>query len=129
MEQYYKIFTKDLLIVGLASLSTAVGGLVLLPFLTKHLGASNYGLWIQALVATNLAMYFIDLALPAAMTRSLAAEKNEVRIQDGFYSVFSILTLNSPVAMALMMVFSDFIAKLFFSGATGKHPRRPETAV
>jgi len=52
------------------------------------------------------------------MMRFLAAEKSKSEIQDGFYSVFSIVFLNSLIVMILMIAFPNVMANLFFDGAT-----------
>lgn len=118
MESPYQKFTKDTLVIGIYSLLVSLKGVILMPLLTKTLGAHNYGIWEQAGVTINLAIVFVGLGLPVALTRFLASKTNKVETQEEFYSAFSIVFLSTLIISLLTIVFSDFIAQAFFEGAT-----------
>jgi O-antigen/teichoic acid export membrane protein len=118
LENSYQKFTQDVFIIGIASVLTASSGIVLLPLISKTLGAGDYGIWVQVNVTINLVMSFVGLGLPFAMTRFLAAEKNKKEIQEGFYSIFSFTFLATLIISSLIIIFSNYIAKVFFDGAT-----------
>jgi O-antigen/teichoic acid export membrane protein len=111
-------FAKDVLTIGIANVLAALGGILLLSLIAKTLGAGDYGIWTQVQVTIGLAMRFTALGLPFAMTRFLAAEKNKSEIQEGFYSIFSFMFLAALVTSVLLIIFSNSIAKAFFSGAS-----------
>ena len=118
MESSYPKFTKDVLIIGIANALIALSGIILLPLIAKTLGAGDYGIWTQVNVTTNLALTFGLLGLPLAMTRFLAAEKNNNEIQEGFYSIFSFVFLTTLIISFLLIILSNSIAKAFFNGAS-----------
>ncbi|MBA7709971.1 lipid II flippase MurJ [subsurface metagenome] len=118
MESSYQKFAKDIIIIGSTQLLVAVSALILLPLLTKTLGAHDYGIWIQANVTIELIIAFVGLGLPLAMIRFLAAESKREEIQEGFYSVFSLVFLVSLIISSIMIAFPGFIARSFFEGAT-----------
>ena len=118
MESSYQKFAKDIVVVAAANFLTILAGLVLLPVITKTLGAHDYGIWAQVMVTINLLMALAGLGLPYAMSRFLAAKKNREEIQEEFYSVFSLVFLTSVIASCFVIVFADFIAGALFDGAT-----------
>lgn len=110
----YRKFTWDIGILVLTDAATAVKGLLVLPAITKLLGASAYGIWIQSMVTVTLVAVFCDLNLSGALARFLAAEKDKGKIQEGFYTVafFSII-LGSAVSI-LMVLLRNPIAEILF---------------
>ena len=118
MENSYQKFTKDVLIIGVANILVALSGIILLPLITKTLGAYDYGIWSQAQVTIGLALGFVGLGLPYAMTRFLPAKTNKEEIQEEFWSVFSLVFLVTLVVSIVLIAAADFIAGAFFEGAT-----------
>jgi O-antigen/teichoic acid export membrane protein len=118
LESSYQKFTKDIAVIGVANLMGALGGVILLPLITKTMGAYDYGIWVQVNVTIGLAISFVGLGLPFAMTRFLAAEKNTKEIQEGFYSVLYFVFFAALVVSILLIILADFIGKAFFDGAT-----------
>ena len=90
----YQKFGRDIGLVALVNILVALSGLILLPVLTKTLGAYDYGLWVQAQVTLGLVMNIVHLGVPIALSRFLAAEKDKNRIRTGFYSVFFFVLFN-----------------------------------
>ena len=118
MESSYQKFTKDIVVIGIANLLVALSSFILLPLLTKTLGAHDYGIWAQVNVTIGLMIGFAGLGLPFAMTRFLAAKTNKEEVQDEFYSVFSFVFFVTFVISLLLIIFADFVAGAFFDGAT-----------
>jgi O-antigen/teichoic acid export membrane protein len=116
LESSYPKFAKDVLIIGIANALTVLGGIILLPLIAKTLGAGDYGIWTQVSVTISLVITFAGLGLPLAMTRFLAAEKNNKEIQEGFYSILSFVFLVTLIISFLLIIFSNSIAKAFFNG-------------
>jgi len=117
LESSYQKFAKDVAVIGIANLLVYLGGIILLPLITKTLGTHDYGIWVQVNVTIGLAMNFAILGLPFAMTRFLAAEKSGEEIQEGFYSVLSFVFLTALVTSVLLIILADFIGRAFFDGA------------
>jgi O-antigen/teichoic acid export membrane protein len=118
LESPYQKFTKDVLTIGIANALTVLGGIILLPLIAKTLGAGDYGIWAQVNVTISLVISLAGLGLPFAMTRFLAAEKNNNEIQEGFYSIFSFVFLVTLIISFLLIILSNSIAKAFFNGAS-----------
>ena len=118
MENSYQKFTKDVLIIGVANALVALSGVILLPLITKTLGAYDYGIWAQVQVTIGLVMGFVGLGLPYAMTRFLPAKTNKEEIQEEFWSVFCLVFFVALVASIILIAAADFIAAAFFEDAT-----------
>jgi len=111
----YQKFTKDVGIVGLTQLVTALKGLIILPIITKLLGAENYGIWAQLIVTLSLITPIATLGLPFTLVRFLAAEKDKREIQDGIWSVFTVI-LGVTLIFALILIFFSSPISNFFGG-------------
>ena len=112
---YYQKFTKDVGIIGLTELVIALKGLIVLPIITKLLGAENYGIWAQLIVTLSLIVPIATLGLPYTLVRFLAAEKNKKEIQDGIYSVLTII-FGIALTISLILIFFSGPISNFFGG-------------
>ena len=113
----YKKFTKDVGLAGVAQLVTSLKGLILLPILTKTLGAEMYGIWALILATVSLLMPLALLQLGFAMTRFLAAEKDKAKISKGFYSIFAASSFTAFVLSFLIFILAEPLAVAIFGGA------------
>jgi len=114
----YKKFAKDTLVIGVARALVALSRVILLPLLTKTLGAHDYGIWAQVQVTISLVLGFVGVGLPYAMSRFLPAKTSKEEIQDEFWSVFCLVSLATFVVSILLIAVPGPIAKAFFEGAT-----------
>lgn len=117
MPSSYQKTARDTIIIGVTSVLQFLVGLVLLPLLTKTLGAHDYGIWAQVNVTVGLILPFTSLGLVAAMIRFLAAQKNKEEIQEQFYSVVSVLFMVNLIASLAVILFAYPLAMNFFDGA------------
>lgn len=108
----YKKFLEDLGVLWITQFINALSGLIILPIITKLLGAENYGVWIQILVTIGLIAPIATLGLPFALVRFLAGEKNKEKIQDDIWSVFTLIS-GVAVVIALILVFFSFPVSKF----------------
>lgn len=92
---------------------------ILLPILTKNFPINDYGIWVQINTTLALLPNIIALGLPYTMVRFLSAEKDKIKIQEGFYSIFSVILVSNFIVSALMFIFSKNIANLLFDGNIG----------
>jgi len=109
----YKKFTKDIGLLGLAQIIAAISGILTLPVITKLLGAENYGIWTQLMVTIGVIMPVALLGLPYTLVIFLAGKKNEEEIQDGIWSVFTIIFGASLIISSLLLIFSNPISHFF----------------
>ena len=117
MKNSYQKFTKDVISIGATNLLLVLSTLIVIPLLTKTLGAHYFGIWSQAEVTIQLVLYIVGLGLPFALSRFLAAETNREKLQEGFYSAFTVVTLATLAASILLIVFANPLATAFFDGA------------
>lgn len=110
----YKKFTKDTLLAGIASLASALRGLILLPILSKSLGAEAYGIWAQIQVTISLLMMLAFLQLDVALTRSLAAETDKKSISTGWFSLLGAVSTASVLFSILMFILAEPLAMAVF---------------
>ncbi len=113
----YKKFTKDIWIIGLTNTIIALRGLILLPIITKILGESNYGIWVQIIAILPLVALMTTLGLPYTLVRFLAGEKDKKQFQDGFYSVMAI-TLCTTILLSSMLFFGAARLSVFLQWPT-----------
>ena len=117
LESSYRESATDTLITGTATLLIFLVGLIQLPLLTKTLGAHDYGIWSQVWVTISLVLPFTGLGLASAVIRFLAAEKSKEEIQEGFYSVVSVVFMTNLIASLAVIGFAHPLAVNFFDGA------------
>ena len=91
----YKKYAKNVSLVTIANIISTLKGFILLPILTKALGAELYGMWALILVTISLLAPLCTLELGFAIVRFLGAEKDKEKISEGFSSIF-IVTRLSP---------------------------------
>ena len=113
----YKKFTKDVGLAGIAQIIGALKGLILLPILTKTLGAELYGIWAQILVTISLLMPLALLQLEYAMTRFLTAEEDKTKINKGISSIFVTVVLTASLISFLIFILAEPLAVAVFGGA------------
>jgi len=108
----HKKFIKDIGIIGITNMAMALKGLLILPIITKFLGAEKFGVWAQLVIIVSLITPITTLGLHYTLVRFLAGEKDKEKIQDGIYSVlFFIFAINIIAAIFLYLLapFFSFI--------------------
>ena len=100
----YKKFTKEVALVAGTNSIMALRAIILLPIITKILGAREYGIWAQLVVIVSLVSPIIVLGLPYALVRFISGEKDQKEIQDGIYSV-AILVFAFSLVISFLLFF------------------------
>jgi O-antigen/teichoic acid export membrane protein len=103
-------------LVGIANLLVALSSLILLPILTKNFSIDDYGIWVQINTTIALLPNLTTLGLPFTMVRFLSAETDKKIIQEGFYSIFSMVLIATFIVSLLLLIFSKQIALAIFNG-------------
>jgi len=109
----YQKFTKEVGIFSLTNLLVGLKGLIILPIITKLLGTESYGIWAQIMVTISLTTLLVTLGLPYTLVRFLPAEKDKKEIQDGVYSVLSLVFIVGLIISIFFIFFSKSIANFF----------------
>jgi len=110
----YKKFTQDVGLIGATQVLLRLGGLILIPIITKTLGAYQYGIWAQILVTISLLTPLVMLGLSATIVRFLAGEKEKEKIREGFLSVVAVTIFTGSLLSVILFCSSDFLASTVF---------------
>ncbi|HEC92835.1 MAG TPA: flippase, partial [Candidatus Atribacteria bacterium] len=108
-----KLFAQRIGLISLTNFLISLSGIILLPIVTKKLPIEEYGVWVQVGVTISLLPVILNLGLPYAMVRFLAAKTDKKEIQEGFYSVAAIVLLMSITGSLLLLLFSKPLAAIF----------------
>ena len=108
-----KLFVQRIGLISLTNFLISLSGIILLPIVTKKLPIEEYGVWVQVGVTISLLPVILNLGLPYAMVRFLAAKKDKKEIQEGFYSVAVIILFMSIIGSLLLLLFSKPLAAMF----------------
>ncbi len=112
----HRLFSRRLVLIGSTNFITSLSAIIVLPLLTKNMSASDYGIWVLVLATVTLAPLVINLGLPGAMVRFLAAERRERDVREGFYSVFLVSLCTAGAASATIFLLAPWIATGSLSG-------------
>lgn len=112
-----KKFVHNIGVSGVANVSSTLRNILLLPILTKTLGAELYGIWAQIMVTIAMIMPLALLQLEYAMTRFLTAEKDTEILRKGVYSIFTAMLISACLFSILIFVFAEPIANNLFGGS------------
>ena len=109
----FDIFAKSVGLVGAVNFILSLRALILVPILTKSLGAYEYGIWAQILVTVSLLTSIAVLGFPQAEGRFLPFSKSKFELQDDFYSItFFTILISSIISMSLIFFSKDFSSLL-----------------
>ncbi len=104
---------SDTGILAIARVMVSLSNLILLPLLTKNLGAADYGIWVQAWATIMLAIFIIDMGLPYSMSRFFPT-KEKKEISKDFYSILFLIITVAAIFSAFLFIFSGRVAGLIF---------------
>lgn len=100
-------FTQNVGLIGLTNFLIVLKGIILLPIITKLLGTENYGVWTQLSVTISLLSPLILLGLPFSLVRFLAGKTNRQEIQEGIYSVFTVVFAAGSIIALIFFIFAQ----------------------
>ena len=109
-------YVQNVRILAASEVLLRLRGLILIPILTKHFGAANYGIWSQVTIVVSLLSPLLALGLDSAVMRFLPGRPT-ADIAIGFWSVVMYLAAASAVAAGVLWFASGPIAGAFFGGA------------
>jgi O-antigen/teichoic acid export membrane protein len=104
------LFSRRLVLIGIAYLVSSLSFLVVLPILTRNLTAADYGLWVLVLASASLSPLLANLGLPGALVRFLPAEEDVERVRDAFYSVLLTVLCVAAATSAVIALLAPLLA-------------------
>jgi O-antigen/teichoic acid export membrane protein len=112
MIKSYQIFARQIGLVAVAQLMVSLEGLIILPILTKTLGASAYGIWALILATVSFLQPFILLGLDSSILRFLSS-KDKKEIVQGVITVLFVVVVLGLIVSSIIFFSSDFLFKTF----------------
>ena len=112
MIKKYRDYVWDIWLIGLANSANNFKSILLIPMLTKFLGAYDYGVWTQLKISIVFLLPFFTLGTGQAIIKFLAGQKNTDKIKEDFFSCLLASILISSAAAIVCFFLSGMIAKL-----------------
>ena len=112
-DNVFRKFAKSTMVVASTEFLLRLKGLVLMPIITKRLGAANYGIWAQVSVIISLVEPIAIIGLPTGLYRYLPGKEKSV-IKREYWTVIAIVFASTLGWCALIFLFSGRIATSFF---------------
>jgi len=106
---------KDMGVIGLSRFLGSLSTIILIPVLTKNLGAHGYGLWSQALVTISLSIAVLRLGTDLSITRLFPA-KNLSQIGEELSSILMAIIGIVGLFSLLLFLFPNLLADAVFDG-------------
>lgn len=113
MKQHRK-FIWDIGLIGTANILNNVKSFLIIPLLTKFLGAESYGAWTQLRVTSSLLLPFITLGTGQAIIKYLAGGQDKDKIREDFFSCFFLALAISLAIAVFCFVFPGTVSGLMF---------------
>jgi O-antigen/teichoic acid export membrane protein len=110
----YTLTARRMGLNALVSPLVTLGGIILLPVLTKNLPIAVYGSWALIMVTIGLLPPLVTLGMPGAMIRFGAAIRDDGDVGELFYSLGVIVLVASLIASGLIFLLVPHIAASFF---------------
>ena len=110
----FQLFARRIGLISITNLISGLSALLLVPILTKTIPIEEYGVWVQITITLVLVPIIVMLGLPYTMVRFLAAVKEREKIQEAFYSIFTIILVTTGLTSIVIYLFSGLIATYFF---------------
>ena len=97
----YKKFGKNIFVMGVFQIFEKLKGLILIPILTKIVGVSNYGVYVQIMVIIGLTIGISLLGLPQSLSRFLPSQVNRDKKAEMFYTILSCVFVAGILILSL----------------------------
>lgn len=115
MNTDYTRFGRQVGYILAANIAIAILVFILLPILTKGLGADLYGTWSLINVTVGLLVSLASLGLVNAVLRFLTAEKDYNKVNGDFLSVLAVVCISGISLSIVLFLFSDLLAEYIFN--------------
>jgi len=111
----YKQFIWDVALLGIANTANNFKSLLIIPILTKALGAYNYGIWTQLKISITLLIPFLTLGTARALVKFMPGESIKNKVRDDLFSCFFMSLFFSFLIVSLFFALSKSISVLLFN--------------
>lgn len=114
MESGRKNFITDTLFSLISPVAQNLSTLIVLIFITKHIGAEGYGIWSQFFITVVFASVFVHLNFGHAMNRFFVGVKDNKYISSTFYALLTIVVSLAVLIGVIIILFQERIADFLF---------------
>lgn len=104
------------MLLGITNILVSLSPLILLPILSKSLGAEGYGVWTQFTITLTLIPAVACLGLPYTMVRFLSATRDLKKIQEAFYTLSAVVMLGCGGIALIILILAQPLADVLFKG-------------
>lgn len=112
----FKSFSHGLGLLSIVNILIALSTFILLPILTKNLTINDYGIWNQIIVTITLLTAISTLGLTYTMMRFLPSIKEQLKVQEEYYSLFLVVVLSSFLISLIFFLIGKTVAITLFNG-------------
>ncbi|QQG38510.1 MAG: lipopolysaccharide biosynthesis protein [Candidatus Woesearchaeota archaeon] len=113
MKQYRK-FTKDVLTLALVTIFISLAQIVLLPLLTKNLGARDFGIWVSIILTADFLALVASLGLGSGIIRFFSRNNKNLRNKKDLFSILFLGVITGIFFSVLLFLLSNPIATYIF---------------
>lgn len=117
MDTWHIRFSRQIGVASVASASIYLRNILLIPVLTRVLGESDYGIWVQVFACSELLLGVSLLGLTQALMRYLPERRDGDWLADDLASILTVALGAGLALTALAWHLSAFGADLFLGGA------------
>jgi O-antigen/teichoic acid export membrane protein len=113
----YTLLVQRIGLYGLTQIFLSIKGIILIPILTKNLGAYGFGIWAQMLITVSILQPFVQLGLGSAVVRFLASRTRH-EAAEGILSSMIVVLLAAIVITLPLLAAADTIAAIILGDAS-----------
>lgn len=111
-------FWKNASIMTIAELFLKLKAVIMMPFITKYLGAINYGVWSQVMVIVSLLSPLIFFGMDNSLNRFLPGKPLKEQRQE-FTGWLTFGFISSAIILIFSVLCREQFSKLFFGAEAG----------
>jgi len=111
-----KVFITQLLLMILVRTLPFFKIFILIPLIIKFLGNTEYGAFNQVISIMALLSPFAIAGLNISIKKFFPGEKNKEIINNDFWSIITLVVINSVILMSIVYLSRDFIVNSFLDG-------------
>jgi len=105
---------KNIVLVIFRIITLKIGAFLVIPFLTKNLGAYGYGIWTNYNTILKILIPIVSLNLSYSMLRFIPSMETKSEKTRTFFSIGVIILFANLIISILIYLFKNKIANVFF---------------
>jgi len=115
-----KLYFRGVSFIGIAEVIAKTKGLIIMPLLTRHFGALDYGVWSQVLAIVVTFSPLIALGTDQALYRIFSGKSREEQNQ-ALSALLLFLCVSTMIIGGFVHVAEEFIVSIFFGEPSAEY--------